>query len=77
MSDVLHFGTVCWFNVKKGYGFISWDIDGVQQKDLFVHFSDINCPGFKNLNKDDKVSFGLGVNKSGDPKAVSVTVLKN
>jgi len=77
MSDELKYcGEVIFFDPKKGYGFIFWEIDGVKQKDLFVHFSDIVCEGFKTLYKDQKVSFGLGVNKNGDPKAVNVQVMK-
>jgi CspA family cold shock protein len=71
-------GEVLWFDPKRGYGFIEWsDAEGVKQKDLFVHFSDIACEGFKTLYKGQKVSFGLGTNKKGDPKATSVEILKN
>ncbi len=76
MSDIKYTGEVLWFDPKRGYGFIGWDKDGVKQKDLFVHFSDIVCEGFKTLHKGQKVSFGLGVNKHGDPKATEVTVIK-
>jgi len=76
MSDITYTGEVLWFDPKRGYGFIGWDKDGVKQKDLFVHFSDIVCEGFKTLHKGQKVSFGLGVNKHGDPKAAEVTVIK-
>lgn len=76
MSDQKFSGEVIWFDPKKGYGFISWDKEGVKQKDLFVHFSDIVCEGFKTLQKTQKVSFGLGVNRHGDPKATEVTVVK-
>ena len=48
-------GVVKWFNEKKGYGFISME-DG---KDIFVHYSSIQTPGFKTLAEGDKVSFDI------------------
>ena len=72
-----YFGEVIWFDPKKGFGFISWEKDGVKQKDLFVHFSDIDCEGFKTVYKQQKVSFSLGTNVRGEPKAVNVVILKN
>jgi CspA family cold shock protein len=77
MSDTKFTGEVLWFDPKRGYGFIGWEKDGTKQKDLFVHFSDIVCEGFKTLHKGQKVSFGLGVNKHGDPKATEVAFVKN
>jgi CspA family cold shock protein len=76
-NDNKYFGEVVWFDPKRGFGFISWDKDGVKQKDHFVHFSDISCEGFKTVYKHQKVSFGLGTNVRGDPKATDVQVLKN
>lgn len=76
MSDVKYTGEVLWFDPKRGYGFIGWDKDGVKQKDLFAHFSDVVCEGFKTLYKGQHVTFGLGVNKHGDPKAIEITVVK-
>ncbi len=70
-------GEVIWFDAKRGFGFIAWEKEGVKQKDLFVHFSDIDFEVFKTLYKNQKVSFGLGVNVRGAPKATEVTVLKN
>lgn len=70
-------GEVLWFDPKRGYGFIAWEKDGVKQKDLFAHFSDIACEGFKTLHKGQKVSFGLGTNKHGDPKATEITNVKH
>jgi CspA family cold shock protein len=70
-------GEVVWFDAKRGFGFLSWEKDGVKQKDMFVHFSDIICEGFKTLQKEQKVSFGLGTNKHGVPKALEVTVLRH
>ena len=77
MSDTKFFGEVIFFDPKRGFGFIGWEKDGLKQKDMFVHFSDISCEGFKTLYKDQKVSFGIGKNNSGDPKAIEVEVLKN
>lgn len=63
-------GTVCWFN--NGYGFITRD---EEQKDLFCHFSDIQMEGFKTLKKGQKVSFAIGLNNKGQPKAVDIIVI--
>lgn len=48
-------GTVKWFNEKKGFGFISME-DG---DDVFVHYSEIEQEGFKNLVENQRVSFEL------------------
>lgn len=77
MSDEKFIGEVAWFDPKRGFGFILWEKDGVKQKDMFVHFSDVTVEGFKTLYKHQKVSFGLGVNKHGDPKATNVEIMKN
>lgn len=76
-DNVKYVGTVIFFSPKAGYGFLLWEKDGVPQKDLFVHFSDILCEGFKTLYKDQRVSFGLGTNVRGEIKAIEVEVLKN
>jgi len=79
MEDkVLYYGTVIWFNPSLGYGFISWlNNEGIKQSDIFLHFSDISCDGFKTVYKNQKVSFNLGTNLRGDPKAINITVMKN
>jgi cold shock CspA family protein len=76
-EDEKFYGEVLWFDPKRGFGFIGWEKDGVKQKDMFVHFSDVTCEGFKTLYKHQKVSFGLGTNKHGDPKATNVEIMKN
>ena len=48
-------GTVKWFDVKKGYGFIL-SPDG---KDIFVHFSAIEGDGFRSLKDGEKVEYEL------------------
>ena len=48
-------GTVKWFNVTKGYGFIGRE-DG---EDVFVHFSVIQKDGYKRLEENQKVEFSI------------------
>ncbi|PID42297.1 MAG: cold-shock protein [Proteobacteria bacterium] len=60
-------GTVKWFNESKGYGFITRD----NGSDLFVHFSNIETPGFKTLKEGQAVSFIEGEGKKG-PQAENV-----
>lgn len=60
-------GTVKWFNEKKGYGFIQQK-DG---RDLFVHFSSIDMPGFKTLSEGDRVTFEIEETERG-PQAKNV-----
>lgn len=69
-------GEVIWFNVKLNFGFISWEKDGVKQKDMFCHYSDIEMPGFKVLKAGQKVQFSIGKNNNNQPKAINVIILK-
>ena len=64
-------GTVKWFDVRKGYGFIS-DEDGV---DCFVHFSNINMEGFKRLKAGQTVSFVQDEDGQGRTVAKEVTII--
>ncbi len=76
MESKVYVGEVIWFSAERGYGFVDWSIDGVKQDDMFVHFSDIDMPGFKQLKAGQKISFTLGVNNDGKPKAADVQILE-
>ena len=60
-------GTVKWFNDAKGYGFIAYE----GGKDVFVHFSAIQTPGFKSLAEGDHVEFEIVQGQKG-PQAADV-----
>ena len=55
-------GKVKWFDSKKGYGFVSNESD---DKDYFVHFSEIQSDDFKTLDEGQKVSFEIGEGAKG------------
>lgn len=74
-SEEAFIGEVVWFHIERGYGFITWEKDGVKQQDMFCHFSDIDIEGFKLLKGGQKVSFSIGTNNSGEPKATSVKII--
>ena len=48
-------GKVKWFNDAKGIGFITVD----NNTEVFVHYSDIQCEGFKTLSENERVLFDL------------------
>ena len=76
-SDKMYMGKIIFFSAIRGYGFISWEIDGIPQSDLFLHFSDISMQGYKTVFKDQIVSFQIGKNNKGQDKAINVKVLTN
>ncbi len=47
-------GTVKWFNMQKGFGFIQPDDGG---KDVFVHITAVQAAGLNGLNDGQKVSY--------------------
>lgn len=61
-------GTVKWFDVRRGFGFLS-DEDGL---DYFVHFSEIQGEGFKKLRNGQQVTFEAGEDTRGRSVARNV-----
>ncbi len=47
-------GRVKWFNETKGYGYIIREDDG---KEIFVHFTTIDMPGYRSLENGQPVEF--------------------
>lgn len=61
-----------WFNNQKGYGFIQ-DESG---KDIFVHYTGLNMPGFKSLEEGNEVEFDIVQGEKG-PQASNVVKLQD
>lgn len=64
-------GTVKWFNVNKGFGFIQPE-DGT--KDVFVHISAVEAAGIGSLQEGQKLSYEMqserGKTSAGNLKAL-------
>jgi CspA family cold shock protein len=63
-------GTVKFFNVNKGFGFITPDDGG---KDVFVHVSAVERSGIGTLREGQKVSFDTEMDRrSGKTSATNL-----
>lgn len=49
-------GTVKWFNMEKGYGFITPQEGG---KDVFLHITAVQAAGLKSVTEGDRVSYDI------------------
>ena len=62
-------GTVKFFNIDKGYGFISNE-DG--SGDAFVHITAVERAGMATLNKEQRIQYELEEDKRGKTSAVNL-----
>ncbi|NLF74466.1 MAG: cold-shock protein [Chloroflexi bacterium] len=67
MSQEREFGTVKWFNSQKGFGFI----ERQGGPDVFVHHSEIQAEGYRELREGERVSFVVTQGQKG-PQASQV-----
>jgi CspA family cold shock protein len=70
-----YYGEVIFFS--KTYGFSTHFKNGVQQRDIFLHYSDILADGFRMLRQGQKISYNIGVNNFGAPKAINIRIISN
>lgn len=64
-------GTVKWFSLEKGYGFVESEaVDG----DLFVHFTSVQVGSLHRLEEGSAVSFEIAPGERGE-QAVNVAAL--
>ena len=67
----MHIGTVNRFNKLKGYGFITPDEGDVE---VFVHFSEVEVAGYKELKIGQRISYVLAEGEKG-PFATKVCII--
>ncbi len=60
-NDARELGVVKWFNVSKGFGFITRD----NGDDVFVHFRNIRGRGHRSLNEGQQVRFSVRESDKG------------
>ncbi|MET4161418.1 CspA family cold shock protein [Marinobacterium sp. MBR-111] len=60
-NDGREIGSVKWFNVSKGFGFITRE----NGDDVFVHFRNIRGRGHRSLNEGQKVRFSVRESDKG------------
>jgi len=63
-------GTVKWFNSTKGFGFIERE----NEKDVFVHYSEIDDTGYRSLEEGQRVEFTV-VDGDKGPQAQKVVLV--
>ncbi|WP_304627145.1 cold-shock protein [Reinekea sp. G2M2-21] len=64
-------GQVKWFNVSKGFGFVTRE----SGEDVFVHFRSIRGRGHRSLQEGQRVRFGV-VESSKGLQAEDVTIMR-
>jgi Cold shock proteins len=62
-------GTVKFFNIDKGYGFIQPE-DG--SSDAFVHISAVEAAGMGTLDREQRVTYDLENDRRGRASAVNL-----
>lgn len=61
-------GTVKWFNLTKGYGFIQPDESG---EDVFVHISEVERAGLRKLADGQRIAFEANL----DPRKQKISAV--
>ena len=64
-------GTVKWFNLDKGFGFIAPETGG---KDVFVHISAVERSGLNGLPDDQKVTYDVESGRDGRESAANLAL---
>ena len=62
-------GTVKFFNLDRGYGFITNEAGG---KDAFVHITAVERSGMSSLREGQRLSYDLEAGRDGKSSAVNL-----
>lgn len=65
-------GIVKWFDNRKGYGFITGR-DGV---DIYVHYTALQCEGFRSLKHNQRVRYDVVTSADGRLEARNVVPIE-
>lgn len=69
-------GIVKWFDVSKGFGFITPDEPDDETLDVFVHVSEVVLAGRRELKEGQHVEFERGLSpKTGKMAATNLRIL--
>lgn len=68
----MEYGTVKWFNARRGYGFLT----GEDGNDYFVHHSNIVMDGFRTLRLGQAVTYGIEKDDKERNAAVDVKLVE-
>jgi len=63
-------GTVKFFNVDKGYGFIQPEDGG---NDSFVHITAVQAAGMQTLDRDQRLSYEVERGRNGKESAINLS----
>ena len=66
-------GKIKWFNMKKGYGFISQE--GAEDQDIFVHISAVKASGITKLQEGQKVEYEIKEQENGKMAAEDIKTI--
>jgi CspA family cold shock protein len=69
-DPIMAIGTVKFFNMDRGYGFITNEAGG---PDAFVHISAVERAGLGSLKEGQKLSYELETGQNGKSSAVNLT----
>ena len=72
-SKTMTTGTVKFFDVTRGFGFIEPE-DG--SKDAFVHISAVERAGLHSLNEGQKITYELQAGQNGKSSAENLSVVE-
>lgn len=65
-------GKVKFYDSSKGYGFIYPEGNG---EDVFIHRSELERAGYKDLNVGDSVTYEIGTRAQGKQQAINIKII--